>query len=157
LLQGSAGVGALIAGVSLMLRTGLRGLGRRTGVGTTVLGLGLTGLALSRSPLLSCVALALVGFGYLTQTASAMTLLQGLAPDEMRGRVMGLFSTLFVGVTPFGALAGGFAASRFGAPRVVLVGSLFVLAASAVFHAALPALRRTVLAQYPTLFPPQVP
>src|SRR5919201_920335 len=156
LLQASAGAGALAAGVSLMLRTGLRGLGRRTGVGATVLGVGLAGLALSRSPLLSCVALVLVGFGYLTQTASAMTLLQGLAPDEMRGRVMGLFSTLFVGLTPFGALAGGFAASRFGVARVVLVGAVVVLAPSAVFHAALPALRRTVLAQHPTLFPPQV-
>jgi MFS family permease len=156
-LQASAGLGALAAGVSLMLRSGLRGLGRRTGVGATLLGAGLVGLAWSRSAPASCAALLLVGFGYLTQTASAMTLLQGLAPEEMRGRVMGLFSTIFVGVTPFGALAGGFAASRLGAPRVVLAGGLVVVAASAVFHAALPTLRRTVLAQHPTLFPPQVP
>jgi len=155
-LQASAGVGALAAGVSLMVRRGLRGLGRRVGVGATLLAVGLGGLALSRSPALSCLALAVVGFGYLTQTASAMTLLQGLAPDAMRGRVMGLFSVLFVGVTPFGSLAGGLAAERFGVARVVLAGAAVVLAASAVFHAALPALRRTVLAQYPTLFPPQV-
>lgn len=155
-LQASAGVGALAAGVSLMVRKGLRGLGRRAGVGATLLATGLAALALSRSAPLSCAALLLVGFGYLSQTASSMTLLQGLAPEDMRGRVMGLFSMLFVGVTPFGALAGGFAASRFGAPRVVLAGAAVVMCASLAFHAALPALRRTVLAQHPTLFPPQV-
>jgi MFS family permease len=155
-LQAAAGIGALAAGVALMRRRGLRGLGRRAGWGATLLALGLAGLALSRSPALSCAALLVVGFGYLTQTASAMTLLQALAPDEMRGRVMGLFSVLFVGVTPFGALAGGFAAARWGAPRVVLTGAVVVLAASALFHAAVPSLRRIVFAQYPTLFPPQV-
>ncbi len=156
-MQSFAGLGALAGAVSLLLRTGLRGLGRRVGVGATALGAGLAVLALSRHPALSCAALLVAGFGYITQTAGTMTLLQGLAPAEMRGRVMGLFSTLFVGMTPFGSLAGGFAAHRFGAPRALLAGASAVLAASLAFHAALPRLRRTVLAQYPALFPPQVP
>ncbi|HEX9290015.1 MAG TPA: MFS transporter, partial [Anaeromyxobacteraceae bacterium] len=68
-------------------------------------------------------------------------------------------STLFIGTTPFGSLAAGVAAARFGVARVLLAGAVVVLAASAVFHVVLPALRRTVLAQHPTLFPPtqQVP
>ena len=156
-LQASAGVGALAAGISLMLRTGLRGLGRRVALGASLLGIALVGVALSRAASLSCAFLVLAGFGYLTQTAGTMTLLQGLAPAEMRGRVMGLFSTLFVGLTPFGALAAGLAGARVGVPRVLLAGGVVVVAASAVFHAALPRLRRTVLAQHPTLFPPQVP
>jgi len=156
-MQASAGLGALGAGVSLLLRTGLRGLGRRVALGASALGVGLAGLALSRHPALACASLVLVGFGFLTQAAGTMTLLQGLAPEEMRGRVMGLFSTLFIGTTPFGSLLGGFAASRLGLPDVLLAGAVVVLLASAVFHAALPRLRRTVLAQHPTLFPPQVP
>jgi len=158
-MQGAAGVGALGAAVSLLLRTGLRGLGRRVAIGATLLGVGVGGLALSRSPVISCLFLVLVGFGFLTQAAGTMTLLQGLAPEEMRGRVMGLFSTLFIGTTPFGSLAGGVAAARFGVARVLLAGAVVVLAASAVFHVVLPTLRRTVLAQHPTLFPPtqQVP
>ncbi|HEX7489651.1 MAG TPA: MFS transporter [Anaeromyxobacteraceae bacterium] len=156
-LQASAGLGALGAGVSLLLRTGLRGLGRRVALGASSLGLGLAGLALSRHPVLACASMVLVGFGFLIQAAGTMTLLQGLAPEAMRGRVMGLFSTLFIGTTPFGSLIGGFAASHLGLPQVLLAGALVVLLASAVFHAALPRLRRTVLAQHPTLFPPQVP
>jgi MFS family permease len=153
-LQGAAGLGALGAAVSLLVRKGLRGLGRRVAIGATLLGVGVGGLALSRSPALACLFLFLVGFGFLTQAAGTMTLLQGLAPEDMRGRVMGLFSTLFIGTTPFGSLAAGVAAARFGVPRVLFAGALVVLVASAVFHVVLPALRRTVLAQYPTLFPP---
>jgi MFS family permease len=154
LLLGSAGVGALAGAIRLLVRSGLRGLGRIVGLGATLLGAGLLVLTASRSPLLSAAALAVIGYGFITQMAGTMTLLQGLAPAEMRGRVMGLFSTLFVGVTPFGALSAGFAASRVGAPRTLAAGATVVLVASVAFHLALPRLRRTVLAQHPTLFPP---
>jgi hypothetical protein len=67
---------------------------------------------------------------------------------------MGLFSMLFVGTTPFGALAGGVASARFGVTRALLAGGLAVLLASLAFHAAVPGLRRTVRAEHPHLFPP---
>jgi len=153
-LLACAGVGALTGAITLLLRKGLRGLGRRVAIGATLLGAGVIALSLSRSVALSAAALAVVGYGFITQMAGTMTLLQGLAPKEMRGRVMGLFSTLFVGVSPFGALAAGFAASRFGAPATLAAGGGVVVAASLVFHLALPRLRRTVLAQHPTVFPP---
>jgi MFS family permease len=153
-LLACAGSGALAGAVGLLLRKGLRGLGRRVALGATLLGAGVVVLALSRSVALSAAALAVLGFGFITQMAGTMTLLQGLSPPEMRGRVMGLFSTLFVGVTPFGALAAGLAASRLGAQRTLAVGGAVVLAASLAFHLALPRLRRVVLAEHPTLFPP---
>jgi MFS family permease len=154
ILLGSAGAGALAGAIGLLLRKGLAGLGRRVAVGATLLGAGLLGLSFTRHPIVAGLSLAVAGFGFITQMAGTMTLLQGLAPADMRGRVMGLFSTLFVGVTPFGALAAGFAASRFGAPRTLAAGATVVVIASTVFHLALPRLRRTVLAQHPTLFPP---
>jgi MFS family permease len=153
-LLACAGAGALVGALGLLLRKGLRGLGRRVALGATLLGGGLVAVSLARSAVFAAAALLVVGFGFITQMAGTMTLLQGLAPAEMRGRVMGLFSMLFVGVTPFGALLAGVAASRLGAPRTVLAGAIVVLAASAVFHAALPRLRRIVLAEHPTLFPP---
>ncbi len=153
-LLATAGAGALGGAILLLLRKGLRGLGRRVGVGASLLGAGVIGVGLSRSPALTAVALAVAGFGFITQMASTMTLLQGLAPADMRGRVMGLFSTLFVGVTPFGALAAGYVAGRIGVPRTLALGGAVVLVASAAFHLALPRLRRTVLAEHPTLFPP---
>jgi len=146
-LQACAGTGALAGGVSLLLRPGgLRGLGRRVAVGASALGLGLLVASRSRVPALTGASLVLAGFGYITQTAGTMTLLQGLAPLELRGRVMGLFSTLFLGMTPFGALLGGLAARRLGAPATLLAGSSVVLAASVALHVRLPALRRSLQA-----------
>ncbi len=157
LLLACAGVGALAGSVSLLLRRGLAGLDRRVGAGASMLGAGVATLALSSSVVLSGAALLVAGYGFITQMAGTMTLLQGLAPGEMRGRVMGLFSTLFLGVTPFGALAAGLVASRLGAPATLATGGLVVLAASAVFHAAVPRLRRIVLSEHPTQFPPTAP
>jgi MFS family permease len=154
LLLASAGAGALVGAVGLLVRKGLRGLGRRVALGATLLGLGVLGVGLSRSAALTAAALAVTGFGFITQMAGTMTLLQGLAPNEMRGRVMGLYSTLFVGVTPFGSLAAGFGASRLGASRTLEIGAVATLVASGAFHLALPRLRRIVLAEHPTLFPP---
>lgn len=153
-LLGCAGLGALAGAIRLLLRTGLRGLGRIVGLGATLLGAGTLALGLSRTPALSVAALVVIGFGFITQMAGTMTLLQGLAPVALRGRVMGLFSTLFIGITPFGALAAGFAASRLGAGLTLGVGGGLVLAASGVYHLFLPRLRKVVLAEHPTLFPP---
>jgi MFS family permease len=153
-LLATAGAGALAGAILLLLRKGLRGLGRRVGLGASMLGAGVLAAGLSRSAGVTAAALAVAGFGFITQMAGTMTLLQGLAPADMRGRVMGLFSTLFVGVTPFGALAAGFVASRMGVSRTLAVGGTAVLVASAAYHVALPRLRRIVLAEHPTLFPP---
>ena len=153
-LLGSAGVGALAGALRLLLRTGLRGLGRIVGLGATLLGAGVTTLALSRSTALTGAALAVTGFGFITQMAGTLTLLQGLAPVALRGRVMGLYSTLFLGVTPFGALTAGFVAHRLGAPVTLAAGGVVVLLASGAYHLALPRLRKVVLAEHPTVFPP---
>ena len=153
-LLACAGCGALAGAIGLLLRKGLAGLGRRVALGATLLGAGVVALAFSRSVVVSALALAVIGFGFITQMAGTMTLLQGLAPVHMRGRVMGLFSTLFVGVSPFGALVAGFAASRLGPTSTLVTGGGVVVAASLAFHVALPRLRKVVLAEHPTLFPP---
>ncbi len=139
-LMASAGCGALAAGLLLMARRGLSGLGRQVALGATMLGTGLAVAALSRQVALSCAALAVAGFGYLSQAAGTMTLLQSIAPPALRGRLMGLFSTMFVGVAPFGALALGFAAQRAGVSAALLAGGLAAVAASGLFHLALPRL-----------------
>ena len=153
-LLACAGGGALAGAIALLLRKGLRGLGRRVGLGATMLGGGIVLLSVSRHPVLSGAALAVAGFGFISQMAGTMTLLQGLAPKELRGRVMGMFSTLFVGMTPFGSLLAGIVAAKVGATRTLAAGGAVVLVASAAFHLALPRLRRVVLAEHPTLFPP---
>jgi len=150
-LQALAGAGAFAGAVALLLRRGLKGLTRQVALGSTLLGAGVLALGLSRSAPLSLLALAVTGLGFITQMAGTMTLLQALCPRELRGRVMGLFSTLFVGVTPFGALAYGLSAHRVGTAATLAAGAGAVLVASLAFHLAVPRLRRFMAAARPDL------
>lgn len=157
LLQALAGAGAFIGAVSLLGRSGLRGLARRLGLGATCLGVGVLLLGLSSSHALSGFALLLAGGGMITQMAGTMTLLQGLAGPGMRGRVMGVFSTLFVGVAPFGALASGAVAGRIGVQATLAIGGAVVIAASLAYHAALPGLRDALREAHPEVADAGIP
>ena len=150
-LQALAGAGALAGAVVLLLRRGLGGLLRRIGLGATCLAAGVLVLGLSRSAPLSLAALALSGLGFITQMAGTMTLLQGLCPNALRGRVMGLFSTLFVGTTPFGALLYGLIAHRVGVPATLAGGAALALAAGVAFHLKVRRLRDHIAALRPDL------
>jgi predicted MFS family arabinose efflux permease len=62
--------------------------------------------------------------------STVTSLIQLLAPNEMRGRVMSIYMLAFRGGMPLGSLASGFMASQFGAPAVLVVnGSLLVAVA----------------------------
>jgi MFS family permease len=139
-LLAAAGAGALTGAVLLLLRRhGGGSIAPRVGVGAVLLGSGLLGAAAaSRAPAglqlpLALGALVLAGGGFITQFASTMTLLHAEVPERLRGRVLGLFSMLFVGMTPFGALAGGTAAAHVGTPPTLGVGGALVLLAGAWF------------------------
>jgi MFS family permease len=62
------------------------------------------------------ILLSLVGTGWgiITFFITANTTLQRQVPDELRGRVMGIYSLSFAGLFPFGSLLAGFLAHRFG-------------------------------------------
>jgi MFS family permease len=78
--------------------------------------------------------LIIVGFAATSQMAATNTLIQIRVPDELRGRVMAVYATMFMGVQPIGALIAGVIAKKIGAPRtltifgtLVLIGGLFFL------------------------------
>ena len=72
--------------------------------------------------------------------AASNTALQTLSDNEMRGRVMSLFSMMLVGMAPVGSLLAGWAADRVGAP-VVAIGGGFCAIAGIAFAKRLPRLR----------------
>src|SRR5215470_12055008 len=83
-----------------------------------------------------------MGCGWMVLIAASNTALQTLSDNEMRGRVMSLFSTMIVGMAPFGSLLMGWAADQVGAPLVVAIGGGFCAAAGIVFALQLPRLRQ---------------
>ena len=99
----------------------------------------------------SVVLLFPAGYSMMLQMACSNTLIQTMVPNELRGRVMALYSMAFMGLAPFGALFGGTLAQRFGAPITVAVGGVASVMGAIWFGRALPELRvearRLIVAQ----------
>ncbi len=94
---------------------------RRRGVAGAValVGVVLAVVATSRAIPLTFAALMLYGLGFFLQNSVCTTMLMETTADAFRGRVMGLFGTVQIGMIPVGALAGGALASGIGVPVTV--------------------------------------
>jgi MFS family permease len=151
ILMGSTGVGALLAALALAAKSGLRGLGRWIALAAGGFGVSITLFSLSRNFWLSAALLVPVGFCMMLETSSSNTLLQAMVPDELRGRVMSLYSMMFMGMAPFGAFFGGALADRIGAPPTVALGGVACVGAALLFGLRLPTIgveaRQLILAQ----------
>ena len=73
----------------------------------------------SRSFYLSGFLLMLVGYCMVSLVATINSSLQHLADDAMRGRVMSIYSTAFLGLPPIGSLIAGSLTHLFTAPHVI--------------------------------------
>jgi MFS family permease len=94
---------------------------RRLLLGAGSFALMLAGVALSSIYALTAVLLAALGFAGVIFGTTANSLLQLTVPDELRGRVMGLYILLFAGSTPIGALLIGTASTIIGVPATLLL------------------------------------
>jgi MFS family permease len=141
ILMGATGVGALLAALSLAARSGLRGLGRVIGFAALGFGASLIAFSLSRSFWMSVLLLVPVGFGMMLETTTSNTLIQAMVPDELRGRVMAVYTMMFMGMAPLGSLSAGAVADRLGAPVTLAIGGGMCMVAAAVFLSRLPQFR----------------
>ncbi len=141
ILMGATGVGALIGALTLAAKQGLKGLGRWVMLSSAGFGVSMTLFSASRTLWLSVVLLVPLGFSMMVQMASSNTLIQSMVPDQLRGRVMAVYSMMFMGMAPFGAFFAGVVAHHIGAPWTVAVGGLCCIAGSLVFGYRLPGLR----------------
>jgi MFS family permease len=73
--------------------------------------------------------------------ASSNTILQTMVEDDKRGRVMSLYVMAFMGMAPFGSLAGGSLAGTIGAPSTLIIGGASCILGSFLFMRKLPSLR----------------
>jgi len=152
ILMGFSGAGALIGALALATRQGVIGLGRWIAVSTGVFGASLILFSLSHSFWIAAALLVPVGLAMMTQMGASNTLIQTMTPDPLRGRVMSVYSMMFMGMAPLGALLAGVMADRFGAPFTVAAGGAVAIVGSIAFSLRLPALRpearRLIAAQH---------
>ena len=141
ILMGATGVGALLGALSLATRVGVRGLGRVIAICAGGFGVSLILFSFSRIFWLSVVLLVPVGFTMMVQMASSNTLVQSMSPDQLRGRVIAVYSMMFMGMAPFGAFFAGAVAHHIGAPWTVAVGGIACIAGAITFGMHLPNIR----------------
>jgi MFS family permease len=151
ILMGATGLGALLGALTLATRTGVYGLGRWIMYSCGGFGVTLIAFGLSRNFWLSTALLVPVGFCMMLQMSSSNTLIQAMVPDDLRGRVMSVYSMMFMGMAPLGALLGGALADSLGAPVTVSMGAVAAVGGAAIFGLRLPKLRvearRLIVAQ----------
>ena len=140
-LMGAMGIGALIGALYLAARTSVLGLGRLIPIATIIFGASLIGVGLSHWYLLSLLIMVTTGFGFMVHLAASNTLIQTLVREEMRGRVMALYTTAFLGMATFGSLLAGAIAGVIGAPQTLIGGGLVCILGALIFGSKLPILR----------------
>jgi MFS family permease len=143
-LMGAIGVGAIIGAIFLASRRSVLGLGRIITIALAIFGIGLISFSLSHLLWLSLLLLMLTGFGMMVHMASSNTILQTMVDDDKRGRVMSLYTMAFMGMAPFGSLAGGSLAGEIGAPYTLIIGGILCILGSFIFANKLPLIRKMV-------------
>jgi MFS family permease len=151
ILMGATGVGALMGALTLAAKTGVKGLGRWVAMTCGAFGASIILFSFSRHFWLSVALLVPSGFAMMLQMACSNTLIQTMVPDQLRGRVMALYSMMFMGMAPIGALCGGALAHRIGAPITIAIGGVACIAGAIWFGRMLPVMRiearRLIVAQ----------
>jgi MFS family permease len=151
ILMGATGVGALFGALTLAAKTGVKGLGRWVAYTCAGFGVSLILFSFSRWFWVSVALLMPAGYSMMLQMACSNTLIQTMVPDQLRGRVMAVYSMMFMGMAPFGALFGGALAHHVGAPITVAAGGVACVFGAIWFRRALPEMRgearRLILAQ----------
>ena len=144
LLMSTAGVGAVLGALHFAARTSYKGLARWIAATSTTCAIGLVAFSQSRTFWLSMAVLLVVGFCATVQMAATNTTLQNRVPDHLRGRIMAVYATMFMGVQPIGSLIAGGIAKRIGAPyTLALFGTLCFLGSIIfIFRVVVPLNRR---------------
>jgi len=133
LLMSAAGVGAVLGALHFAARTSYKGLARWIAATSTTCAVGLVIFSQSRYFWLSMAVLLVVGFCATVQMAATNTTLQNRVPDQLRGRIMAVYATMFMGVQPIGSLIAGGVAKHIGAPYTLAVFGTLCFLGSMVF------------------------
>jgi MFS family permease len=127
ILMGCAGAGAFTGAIILAFRGDFSKKGLLLIVSGIVFSLALLVFSISATIWLSYVMLFLIGLGAINQIATANTLLQLNVPDELRGRIMSSFTTVFLGMSTIGNFIVGSYAALVGTKTALLTSSIFCL------------------------------
>jgi predicted MFS family arabinose efflux permease len=133
-LMSGLGAGALLGALYMAGRKSVLGLGRVISVFSVTMGLALIAASFSRNMYLSILIFFAGGLSMIMSIASVNTMIQTLADDDKRGRVMSFYSVALMGTTPIGNLLAGSVASGVGIAFTLLIGGAITIISGIIFQ-----------------------
>ncbi len=141
-LMGGAGLGAVVAALTLATRNNAEYEGRFILGSATVFSLALILLARAHSFWWAFFLLVVLGVTMVGTLTLTNTTLQVISPPEMRGRIMSLYNLSLLGLAPLGSLQAGAVAQVLGTRFAVALGGAVCLVYFLILLLLLPRLRR---------------
>ena len=142
LLMGASGIGAIFGSLMLATFGDVRTLGDWAALAAAGFGGTLVLLSFSHTFPFALGVMLLIGFAMVTELDASNTLVQRIVPDDLRGRVMAIWTMMLTGLAPFGSLLVGILAQHFTARRTFAAGGMACIMAAMGFGFSLPILQR---------------
>lgn len=117
LFAAANGLGSLAASVLLATQRTMRHKGKRLFLGALIFSISVFTFAFAPNVYIACAILVVAGASQLTMLITANTIIQISSPDHLRGRIFSIYSMVFLGAAPFGAVFQGVVANALG-PRI---------------------------------------
>jgi len=143
-LMSALGAGALIGALYMAGRKSVLGLGRIISAYVVLMGLAIAAASFSTHMVLSLVMFFIGGLSMILSIASINTMIQTIADENKRGRVMSFYSVALMGTMPIGNLLAGAVASGIGIPYTLLIGGTITVIAGIWFQFNRKSLRKYV-------------
>jgi MFS family permease len=142
MLMGASGIGAVVGALFLASRQKVLGIKKIIALCSIISSICIFIFAFSKLYFLSMSLLVVIGFCSIIIISGSNTAMQAMSPDRLRGRIVGLFSMMFMGVFPLGSLSVGFLAHLLGAPKAVSIGAVVCFIMAIYFSTKVPKLTK---------------
>lgn len=126
-LLAARGIGSLIAALIIAALGRFRFRGKVWTVNSILLPISMIIFAFMTWLIPSLITIAAMGFTFMMIVNLSNAMVQTRITDEMRGRVMGVYTFFFFGAFPIGSLIAGWSADAIGEPLTVMVSAAILL------------------------------
>ena len=124
-LMAASGIGSVVAAIRLAADG--RPRPTRLVTGSIILGVATVVLAVTRVFPVSLGLMVVIGFGSILMAATGNATIQLAVPDQLRGRVMSVYTTVFSASMPIGGIAFGAIASGYGSTSAIALGGVLTV------------------------------
>lgn len=133
-LLSAAGAGSLAGAIFTSAQSRRANKGALIFFGLLTAGLAFMAFSLNKNFIAAHALLFIAGFGMLIFISSVNTLVQLASPDHIRGRVMAVYLTMFVGIMPLGNAVMGVLAEKTSSIFAIGIGAAGILLVGAYFY-----------------------